>query len=115
MSDDIRRVDPSADISICYRADSHLLSAFASSKAARSIARLVGDSHCVSIREPFGISVRQVFGQLSVPLRPPSGNALTQETTNMFDRITGHRFGRCLVLASITAGSTLIGVSVAAA
>jgi len=34
----------------------------------------------------------------------------------MFDRITGHRrFGRCLVLASITAGSTLIGVSVAAA
>src|SRR5215472_7645020 len=34
------------------------------------------DSHCVSIPEPFGISVRRAFGQVSVPLRPPSGNAL---------------------------------------
>ena len=32
-------------------------------------------SGCVSIREPFGISVRRVLGQSLVPLRPPSGEA----------------------------------------
>jgi quercetin dioxygenase-like cupin family protein len=56
------------------------------------------------------------LGQFSVPLRPSSGGGPTEETTNMFDCITGDRcFGRHLVLAGITAGSTLIGVSAAIA
>jgi hypothetical protein len=36
------------------------------------------DSHCVSIQEPFGISVRRVFDQFSVSLGLPFGGAVAQ-------------------------------------
>ena len=45
------------------------------------------DSGCVWIQEPFGISVRDPFDRSSALLRPPSGRGVTEETTNMFNRI----------------------------